>query len=190
MPHCKNDPKRTYKGDEPSPKGLGFCAHAEDIGKTMKGYDGKYWKIVETTSGVKRWQKDNKKLTTKDFDKLSKKYAKDNISDSKYKWMSTKQPTDLNFDNYLSVSSKLEKGNTQIILNNKNKNYKVSYFVVSVYDKSANKYVSPIIVSSKKHIFKGDLSGQKLQIIAGITAVDRKSGILDMELEKIVRKLE
>ena len=104
--------------------------------------------------------------------------------------MSTKQPTDLNFDNYLSVSSKLEKGNTQIILNNKNKNYKVSYFVVSVYDKSANKYVSPIIVSSKKHIFKGDLSSQKLQIIAGITAVDRNSGLLDMELEKIVRKLE
>ena len=36
MPYCKNDQKRTYKGDEPSPKGLGFCAHAEDLGKTRQ----------------------------------------------------------------------------------------------------------------------------------------------------------
>lgn len=31
MPKCKNDNKRTYKGTEPSPKGLGYCAHAEKI---------------------------------------------------------------------------------------------------------------------------------------------------------------
>ena len=31
MPKCKNDPNRNYKGDEPSPKGLGFCAHAEKL---------------------------------------------------------------------------------------------------------------------------------------------------------------
>ena len=29
MPNCKNDSKRSYTGEEPSPKGLGFCAHAE-----------------------------------------------------------------------------------------------------------------------------------------------------------------
>lgn len=29
MPYCKNDPKKNYKGDEPSPKGLGYCAHSE-----------------------------------------------------------------------------------------------------------------------------------------------------------------
>jgi hypothetical protein len=36
MPTCKNDSKKSYKGTEPSPKGLGFCAHAEKLGSTKK----------------------------------------------------------------------------------------------------------------------------------------------------------
>ena len=36
MPICKNDPKKSYKGTEPSPKGLGFCAHAEKLGTDKK----------------------------------------------------------------------------------------------------------------------------------------------------------
>jgi hypothetical protein len=43
MPVCKNDNKRSYTGDEPSPKGLGYCAHAEKEGKIMKGKDGLNW---------------------------------------------------------------------------------------------------------------------------------------------------
>ena len=39
MPKCKNDKNRTYKGTEPSPKGLGICAHAEKIGLKLKGND-------------------------------------------------------------------------------------------------------------------------------------------------------
>jgi hypothetical protein len=31
MPACKNDPTKKYKGDEPSPKGVGHCAHAEKV---------------------------------------------------------------------------------------------------------------------------------------------------------------
>ena len=57
MPKCKNDPKRTYKGTEPSPKGLGYCAHSEKVGKKMKGKDGNQWIITETKKGVKRWSK-------------------------------------------------------------------------------------------------------------------------------------
>ncbi len=45
MPICKNDPKKTYKGNEPSPKGLGYCAHAEKLGVIRKGKDGNKWKI-------------------------------------------------------------------------------------------------------------------------------------------------
>ena len=33
MPKCKNDPIRSYIGNEPSPKGLGYCAHAEKLNK-------------------------------------------------------------------------------------------------------------------------------------------------------------
>ena len=52
MPRCKNDPTRSYKGDEPSPKGLGFCAKAEEAGKIMTGLDGERWQKIGT-----RWQK-------------------------------------------------------------------------------------------------------------------------------------
>jgi len=43
MPQCKNDITRHYIGNEPSPKGLGYCAHAEKIGSVRKGKDGNEW---------------------------------------------------------------------------------------------------------------------------------------------------
>lgn len=60
MPACKNDSKRYYKGTEPSPKGNGWCAHAEKVGKRRKGRDGKMWQVKSssrkhTTKRVKRW---------------------------------------------------------------------------------------------------------------------------------------
>jgi hypothetical protein len=57
MPPCKNDPKSSYQGTEPSPKGLGYCAHAEKVGKKMKGKDGNMWIIKETSKKIKRWVK-------------------------------------------------------------------------------------------------------------------------------------
>lgn len=57
MPPCKNDPKSSYKGDEPSPKGLGYCAHAEKVGTIKKGKDGLLWIIQETSKKVRRWVK-------------------------------------------------------------------------------------------------------------------------------------
>ena len=42
---CINDPKRTYEGDEPSPKGNGYCAHAEPEGKIQIGKDKKIWQV-------------------------------------------------------------------------------------------------------------------------------------------------
>ena len=36
MPKCKNDKTKTYKGTEPSPKGLGYCGHAEKLGQKRK----------------------------------------------------------------------------------------------------------------------------------------------------------
>lgn len=43
MPYCKNNPKKTYKGTEPSPKGLGYCASGEKEGTIKKGKDGNKW---------------------------------------------------------------------------------------------------------------------------------------------------
>lgn len=54
MPVCKNNPKKSYKGTEPSPKGLWYCASGEKIGKKQKGKDGNIWIIKEVSNGSKR----------------------------------------------------------------------------------------------------------------------------------------
>ena len=61
MPKCKNDPGRTYKGTEPSPKGLGYCAHTSEDGSMRVGGDGTIWMVKSTKNGIKRWvrSKDN-----------------------------------------------------------------------------------------------------------------------------------
>lgn len=51
--------KKSYKGNEPSPKGLGWCAHAEKIGTIKVGKDGNKWIIKKVISGSKRWVKIN-----------------------------------------------------------------------------------------------------------------------------------
>jgi hypothetical protein len=55
MPKCKNDPARSYKGDEPSPKGAGYCAHAEKVGAKRRGADGGVWVVAPDGTGRRRW---------------------------------------------------------------------------------------------------------------------------------------
>ena len=62
MPFCKNDSTRKYKGDEPSPKGLGFCAHADKEELIKKGNDGNIWKVKKDKNGTKRWVKNVSKI--------------------------------------------------------------------------------------------------------------------------------
>jgi hypothetical protein len=75
MPHCKNDPKRTYTGAEPSPKGRGYCAHAEKVGQKRKGSDGETWE-VKLYGKTKRWVKDVRKVEKKVEKKGEKKSEK------------------------------------------------------------------------------------------------------------------
>ena len=58
MPKCKNDKTRSYKGTEPSPKGLGWCAHGMKEGDKKKGKDGNMWIIKKVKNGNLRWMKD------------------------------------------------------------------------------------------------------------------------------------
>lgn len=53
---CKCDIKRKYKGTEPSPKGLGHCAHCMPEDTIMKGRDGNMWRNVRYSKGI-RWMK-------------------------------------------------------------------------------------------------------------------------------------
>lgn len=57
MPKCINDTTKSYKGDELSPKGLGYCASAEVSGKIMTGKDSKKYIVKEISNGQKRWYK-------------------------------------------------------------------------------------------------------------------------------------
>ena len=83
MPKCKNDPSRSYKGTEPSPKGLGYCAHAMKVGAIKKGKDGNNWIIKKVKNGSKRWmkvkgkpQKVDKKVKKKEVNKGVNKVVK------------------------------------------------------------------------------------------------------------------
>lgn len=60
MPICKNNAKKTYTGEEPSPKGLGYCASSEKEGKKMKGKDGNIW--IKTNG---RWIKNKSNKSNK-----------------------------------------------------------------------------------------------------------------------------
>lgn len=71
MPFCKNNPKKSYKGTEPSPKGLGYCASSEKIGEKKKGKDGNMWQVKKISNG-KRWIKLNK-IDCSKFVKYQKK---------------------------------------------------------------------------------------------------------------------
>jgi hypothetical protein len=73
MPICKNNPKRNYKGNEPSPKGLGYCASGEKEGKVMKGKDENMW--------IKRngkWMKQNSNEKNNKIKKYKKYYIHNN----------------------------------------------------------------------------------------------------------------
>jgi hypothetical protein len=54
--YCKNNPKKTYTGLEPSPKGLGYCASGEKEGTEMKGKDGNMW-VKKNGKWVKQMDK-------------------------------------------------------------------------------------------------------------------------------------
>jgi hypothetical protein len=64
MPNCRNDPSRRYSGVEPSPKGLGWCAHAEKVHKKRMGRNGKPW-VVKKFGKSKRWVPDPSKRVHK-----------------------------------------------------------------------------------------------------------------------------
>ena len=57
MPRCINDKSKSYTGNEPSPKGFGYCAHAEKLYSVRNGTDGYQYVVIKTKACVKRWVK-------------------------------------------------------------------------------------------------------------------------------------
>ena len=56
MPRCKNS-TGYYTGREPSPKGLGYCAHASRVGSRLIGNDGNVWIVHQDKNGRLSWKK-------------------------------------------------------------------------------------------------------------------------------------
>ena len=53
----KGDCRCYYKGNEPSPKGFGYCAHCGRVGQEKFGTDGQRWKIKRRANGSIYWAK-------------------------------------------------------------------------------------------------------------------------------------
>tara|TARA_B110000977_G_scaffold191113_1_gene262805 strand:- start:1400 stop:1825 length:426 start_codon:yes stop_codon:yes gene_type:complete len=70
---CLNDASKTFTGEEPSPKGRGFCAHAERVSTVMKGTDNSMWKVQLIKNKTKRW------IRVKSITKKKKKETKRTI---------------------------------------------------------------------------------------------------------------
>ena len=75
MPKCLNDATKTYKGDEKTPKGLGYSASGEKVGTVMKGQDGNDYIVRETKTCLK-WEfvvNDNESIPPRTKKETSKK---------------------------------------------------------------------------------------------------------------------
>lgn len=98
MPKCINDETKTYKGDEPSPKGLGYSAGKLKDGDTHMGKDGNMWFVKKTTTS-NRWMKQKGDISKDDI-------SKDDISEKK---------VDISKDDTFTVT-KLKKEKDKILM--------------------------------------------------------------------------
>lgn len=90
MPLCKNCPpgsKKTYKGTEPSPKGLGYCGGCAIVGEIRGGKDGLMYIASKRKNGSVYWKKSSnqqkkvKKISNKTSVEIKKiiNYFKKNV---------------------------------------------------------------------------------------------------------------
>jgi hypothetical protein len=113
---CKNDKKASYTGKEKSPKGLGYCAHAEEVGTIKKGKDGNKWVIKRASNNTLRWVKHDERpqLLYKKLFKWWKKLAAGGYviiykNGKSLLWKSTKKSSDAQFkeeEKFMSEASK------------------------------------------------------------------------------------
>ena len=107
MPKCINDKTKSYTGEEPSPKGLGYCAGNEEDGFTMQGKDGNIW-IVKSTKTCKKWFKKNDSEKSDLSNDLSSE--KSSRKSKKSEDNSDNLPESIYIQAYYPVTSKLISG--------------------------------------------------------------------------------
>ena len=127
MPPCKNDNTKTFKGTEPSPKGLGYCAHSEKIGTIKKGKDGNEWIIIKSSNNVKKWIKNKKKESqVKNINDIIKILSQDEFNDFYDilidKLFSKKLVLKNTFNFFTQIKKELKKINVHFIIDYENIN--------------------------------------------------------------------
>jgi hypothetical protein len=193
MPKCKNDPKRTYKGTEPSPKGLGYCAHSEKVGKKRKGKDGNQW-IVKQVKTSKRWMKiKSTKDTTKGTTKKQVKKESKNTSKK-----TSKKSKNLNNKKTKKLDKKLIKIPSYSILSR----YKVNTILNSINISHYEHHIK--FLKLKKNYTNDDIIDKLTsktihnKIVKKLTDYNKipisildyyKSRLNDMTYEEIINKL-
>jgi len=101
------------------------------------------------------------------FQKESQNYALNHINEDKYKWITTKQPTDFNFDSYLAVIWQGDK----MLIKEKNDNFSILSCYLDIDGKIFNYFpMIPVLKCTKS-------------IIIHATIQFKNVAILDMELE-------
>ena len=167
MPQCRNDPARKYTGNEPSPKGFGWCAHSEKEGKVRKGKDGNKWVVKRVSSGSLRWIKYNSKMSKKSTMKkiLQKEDDKEDNKEHRIIVRYAALTTDM-FPNYSMVnfpktwkydgyegalmSQPKWQTNNAYFYGPKKDMKKAKESIIKLYDKyKQNKYISRYVINCK-----------------------------------------
>ena len=153
MPQCKNSNTGTYKGTEPSPKGLGYCARGEKLGKKKKGLDGNMWEVKETKNGTPRWVK-----ITKNQKSVKKKSVK-NKSKKKVKNINTKKIIVHRNNKIFEKDNELKISHNDLIylifgLNKKNKTGGRLYFGLSNLKGDKKEIIKDLKLNKKKQTFE------------------------------------
>ena len=173
MPKCKNSSTGTYKGTEPSPKGLGYCARGEKLGKKKKGLDGNMWEVKKTKNGIERWvkiTKTQKSVKKSAKNKSVKKSAKNkSVKKSTKNKSITKNFTAKNIIIY--KNNKVFKTNNKLTISNnnlvylmfngdKNKTGGRLYFGLANLKGNKNETIKDLKLNKKKQTFEFRYKGQ------------------------------
>ena len=163
MPKCKNSSTGTYKGSEPSPKGLGYCARGEKMGKKKKGRDGNMWIVKETKNGTPRWVKITK-TEKSDVKKVEKKKVKSkkvdkNKSKKKVKNINTKKIIVHRNNKIFEKDNELKISHNNLIylifgLNKKNKTGGRLYFGLANLKGDKKEIIKDLKLNKKKQTFE------------------------------------
>jgi len=166
MPKCKNDPKRSYKGTEPSPNGLGYCAHSEKVGEIKKGRDNNLW-IVKEYKKSKKWIKYKGAYKRKDKTKRKALNKYKTIDETIEKLLNKKLISE-NDENYI----------TDLFKNNRDLHKEYFYkFIKRIIKMKAKEYT--ININKYLEIYDGEGEGQTYNL-----NLNTSDNIVKLKLDK------